>query len=62
MKEFKEWYKDEYLPKKMKINKDDLKDKFLLTEINRYEKVALLIKDSFEKPSFIEISNEIYEF
>lgn len=62
MKKFKEWYETEYYPNKTKFDKDDLRNKILLTEINRYEKIALLIKDSFEKPNFIEISNEIYEF
>lgn len=62
MKKFKEWYKTEYYPKKTKFDKDDLRNKFLLVEINRCEKVASLVKDSFENPSSIEISNETYEF
>lgn len=32
MKKFKEWYETEYYPNKTKFDKDDLRNKILLTE------------------------------
>lgn len=62
MKSLKEWYEQDYLPMKTDANRNDSGNEVSLVDINRSEKVASLMKDSFERPKFIEISNDVHCF